>query len=381
LLPARPASRPHPADAPGPATNGALPQLTVRTAASFEEVGLDERTWNDLVAASETNTIFQTYQWVRSWLETLGSAVEPRFVVVSEGTRVVGIAPLCIERRRFGSDVVRFMGDTRADYCDVIAGPRKAEILALVFAEITKGADWDVLDLVSVPGASRTVDILGAVSRDTGFRALASPQASCFTMLITGHERAADDLRQRASVRRRYNMLRRRGRLVFRDLTCEREIAPYLDAFFEQHIARWRDTDSASLFLDGPNMAFYRRLTKRLSPSGWLLFSVVELDDKPVAFHYGFNYGGSLIWYKPAFDVAYAKQSPGLVLLDHLIGYAVDHRLHELDFTLGDEPFKRRFTNHVRRNCRIRIFRGALTHAAAVSRQQMSRIRRLSAHQ
>ena len=106
---------------------------------------------------------------------------------------------------------------------------------------------------------------------------------------------------------------------------------------------------------------------------------MAELDGQPIAFHYGFNYAGSLIWYKPTFDVAQAKHSPGLVMLDHLIGYALDHRLRELDFTLGDEAFKRRFTNHVRQNVSVQIFRGAINHAIALSRQGIStQLRRLT---
>jgi len=47
-----------------------------RIVASFDATGLDERRWNAL-AALGTNSVFQTYQWHRSWWTTFGSRYEP----------------------------------------------------------------------------------------------------------------------------------------------------------------------------------------------------------------------------------------------------------------------------------------------------------------
>jgi hypothetical protein len=41
----------------------------------------------------------------------------------------------------------------------------------------------------------------------------------------------------------------------------------------------------------------------------------------------------------------------------HLIGHAVNSGRRELDFTVGDESFKRRFTNATRTTACLRVFR------------------------
>jgi CelD/BcsL family acetyltransferase involved in cellulose biosynthesis len=133
-----------------------------------------------------------------------------------------------------------------------------------------------------------------------------------------------------------------------------------VDRFFAQHIARWSDTATPSLFVDPRNQQFYRELARELSRRRWLLCTVVEFDDEPVAFHYGFDYNGAVLWYKPSFNRRYARMSPGLVLVRHLIGYAIQESRHELDFTIGDEPFKGRFTNTTRKTLRFRVFRDPL---------------------
>lgn len=75
------------------------------------------------------------------------------------------------------------------------------------------------------------------------------------------------------------------------------------------------------------------------------MFSVVELDGRAVAFHYGFEYGGALIWYKPSFDLSYSAQSPGLLLIRELIRDSLEQGREEVDFTIGGESFKSRFAN------------------------------------
>jgi CelD/BcsL family acetyltransferase involved in cellulose biosynthesis len=151
---------------------------------------------------------------------------------------------------------------------------------------------------------------------------------------------------------------------------------PYMDRFFAQHISRWAGSATPSLFLDERNQAFYRELVRAMSHCGWLVLSVVELDDRPLAMHCGFDYGGRFLWYKPSFDVEHAKHSPGLVLLRYLIGYAIEHQLEEFDFSIGDEPFKFRFANRVRTTVQVRIYKDPLNFVLGWSRQTLGAVRR-----
>jgi CelD/BcsL family acetyltransferase involved in cellulose biosynthesis len=86
---------------------------------------------------------------------------------------------------------------------------------------------------------------------------------------------------------------------------------------------------------------------------------VVEFNDHPIAFHYGFLYNSRLIWYKPSFDINYSKCSPGKVLIKYLIEYAINNGVDELDFTVGDEKFKSHFANEKKKNVQIKIYKSA----------------------
>lgn len=331
---------------------------------------LDDDTWNRLVAASEPNSVFQTAQWLKTWHAVLGEQREPFLAIQSNGTDVVGLAPLFVDER-FGERVLRMLGEGRADYCDLI-GEDKRQVVNGLFDTLRRDHTWDELHLSNIPAHSPTVDAVESAATHEGYRFTIEEQYLCPTLVIRGREHDADAIVNKPSVRRRVNALNRLGRVVCRHLTTADDIEPYLDAFFAQHVERWQLTDTPSLFCDPVKQTFYRRLTQALSSSGWLLFTVVELDGHPVAFHYGFDYNESLIWYKPSFDIGLAPCSPGMILMRHLIQYGLEHKRRELDFTVGDEAFKRRFTNELRRTVCIRVFRQAARYAVEVSKQRMT---------
>ena len=333
--------------------------LQAQIQSSIDAIGLHEKEWNALTAKSETNTVFQTFQWVKSWLKAFGDQYDQMFVSVADPSGVVGVAPFVVQKGIMGERSVRFLGDGKADYCDVLATGDKPRVLDAIFdALFAVDERWDVIELNNIPAESSTVELVRAICRRTGHRILVYEQFRCPTLLIRGHEDEALKIFNKTSLRRRQHYFERNGPLAFKDLTGA-AVIPYLDGFFEQHVARWAGSKSPSLFLKERNRVFYRELAASMADKGWLLLSVVEFNGLPLALHYGFDYNGTLLWYKPSFDVSYAKHSPGLVLLRHLIGYAIEQRRREFDFTIGDEPFKSRFANSIRKTVSLKIFRGS----------------------
>jgi len=336
--------------------------IEVRLASSLEEVGLDATHWNRLAACGSTNTVFQTHQWASSWMAAFGQDHATLFLSASNSQGVAALAALVARRRQ--PRVLRFLGEGRADYCDLLADPRQPEAATALLRALLADSSWDVIEFNNVPERSQTPEMVRATCAHGGYRLLTSHQYVCPTLLIEGHEDSAQRIREKASLKRREKYFRRRGRLVCRHLTRQADIEVYLERFFAQHISRWAGR-SPSLFLDDSNRTFYRELVRQLSPEGWLLFSIVELDDQPIAFHFGFDYCGSVLWYKPSFEPLHAAGSPGLVLVRELISYAVVNGRHELDFTVGAEPFKARFTNAARRTVGLRVYRSNARFAAA----------------
>ena len=63
--------------------------LDLRVFRSLEELADRASEWNALVNESETNTIYQTFEWHASWLCAFGHRVEPLILVVEEQNELV----------------------------------------------------------------------------------------------------------------------------------------------------------------------------------------------------------------------------------------------------------------------------------------------------
>ena len=330
-----------------------------RCAGSIEDLGVGAAEWNTLVGAAETSTIFQTWEWTRSWVETFGDEAEPLFAAAVDRTgQVAGVGAFALQRGRGRERVLRFLGDARADYCDVIAARGHSAAASVVEAVLDR-QDWDAIELNNLPSTSQTIAAVTDGAARRKYHVICEERFTCPSLQIAGREGEATAIYNKPSLRRRQNYFERTGTLACRHLTSLADVEPRLDEFFAQHVGRWAGTSSPSLFRDDRNRRFYRRLAEATAAQGWLLFTTVDYNGQAVACHYGFDYQGCVTWYKPTFDVRHAAHSPGLVLVRQLIGYAIEARRRELDFTLGNEPFKARFTNAARTTVRIQVFRDA----------------------
>jgi CelD/BcsL family acetyltransferase involved in cellulose biosynthesis len=102
-----------------------------------------------------------------------------------------------------------------------------------------------------------------------------------------------------------------------------------------------------------------------LAARGWLDLAALELDGRLLAFALTFKRGGTLFYYLPAFDPDYARYAPSAMLLAHLIETACGEGLGELDFMLGDEPYKAQWASGSRSTSRLVI--GAPTVAGRLA--------------
>jgi CelD/BcsL family acetyltransferase involved in cellulose biosynthesis len=137
---------------------------------------------------------------------------------------------------------------------------------------------------------------------------------------------------------------------VVHHLRRTREVLPRLDQFFAEHAQRWPE------FADPTQQEFFRRLTVAGGEARWLRFTVVELDGRPIAHHFGFSHAGTYLFYKPSYAIEHAKHSPGTVLLRATLLAARAEGAASFDLGLGDEPYKARIATHVAEACTVGIY-------------------------
>ena len=326
-------------------------EVTVTVLNGFDEIEPEE--WNRLVECSATRSVFQTWQWHRAWWDVFGGGLRLILLCAGDKRVITGIAACVID----AAGVVRFVGHGRSDYADIICPGDRADVRSALLRAIGQvSVGWKRIELANLPANSPTVSAFSGL----GLHVLTTNSMPCPTLLIEGH---ADDfarVRKKKSLRRHLNRFRKEHGYQVSHFAVAADIQPQLEQFFDQHVGRWAGTESTSLFCDQINRDFYRSVTEALDGTGWLRFTRLMVGDEPIAFHFGFAYGGKFFWYKPSFEAALARRSPGEALLAELFELAAGELAVEFDFTVGDEPFKQRFTNHVRHNVTLIAFRSPI---------------------
>lgn len=240
-----------------------------------------------------------------------------------------------------------WVGSGGSDYLDFV-GENDAELLEGILSAAAEAIpDFVGFRFYHLPDSSGTGPSLQQAAGRLGMKCFIEQEFPAPEMEFSAPGVAAEAVGKKSLVRHE-NFFRRSGNLEIHHLADAARVLPQLEAFFDQHAARWESTPYPSLFLDPIQRDFYRKLTVSLSEAGWLRFTRVDWEGQPVAFHFGFSYQGSFFWYKPSFDKRHAKHSPGEVLLRQLILSAAAEGARVFDFGLGDEAFKSRFATRIK---------------------------------
>lgn len=344
----------------------AADQIRVELIEERARIPLGRDEWNALAARNETNTIFQTFEWFDAWWSVFGSDCQLFFLHVKKGDATVGFAPFMLRKER-GLTQLEFVGTGNADYQDVVlSGDKPAGLKAVCAFLQAHAARWGRAWFANVPAPSSTLPLLASFGASQGLYLVEETRMKCPALQLAGREPEVARLINKYSVRRPLNWFSRQGKLAFRRITAPEEIERKLAQLFDQHVRRWEAAGKGSLFRDERQRAFYAALAQRLGATDWLLLSSVELDGESIALHYGFDYEGTVTWYKPSFESRYAEHSPGLLLIQQLIEDALKRSRRQIDFTIGDEPFKQRFANCERSNVFLGVYHSRSAYAAAL---------------
>ena len=322
----------------------AATKFSTRVLSGFDDPSFGPAEWERVLATGQSDVVFLTWQWQSAWWKTFGRG-ELLLIAAERDGEVVALAPLFTE-----AGMVYFVGSGGSDYLDFIGDISEPEILDALLNEARRRVrDFTGFVFYHVPDNSETGGRLQESASRLGLKIFEEGSQQAPALEMTGTN--AIDAANKKSLVRHEKFFTRDGALKVSHLTRSEEILPHLDEFFAQHRERWAAMPYPSLFGDEAQQQFYRVLTTTAAEAGWLRFTLLEWQGRSIAFHFGFAYRGSFMWYKPTFAIDLARHSPGEVLLRQLLLAAIAEGAHTFDFGLGDEAFKSRFAtrvNHVR---------------------------------
>ncbi|WP_094556005.1 GNAT family N-acetyltransferase [Synechococcus sp. 1G10] len=319
-------------------------QIQVRALSGFNDPWIAAGGWKRLVALSETCSVFQSEVFQRIWWKCFGRGRLHLLLAERQGE------PLALAALFVDGGMAFPVGSGSADSLDLIGDLSEPAVLqALLRALLEREPELLGLRFYLLPDTSANWQRLQQGAASLGMLCCDEGDLAAPVLDFDADPAGPGAAAERRSLRRHERGFARDGDLRVDHLRDPVAIEAQLESFFEQHIARWNGTASPSLFLDPLQRRFYRELVRADACGGSLRFTQVLAGGRLIAAHFGFCHGGVFLWYKPSFDPALARRSPGEVLLRQLLLAARAEGAGRFDFGIGDEAFKLRFATAVPR--------------------------------
>lgn len=301
------------------------------------------REWKALLTACGSQTAFADPDWMSAYLCEYGRDIEPFVLAVYDGCKLVAVFPFALSRRRFHREC-RFLGHPYATHMDIAvkAGYERAAAAVCDVLEHMEGpVIFDFAGLMEDSPAFCELSRLVRSHRRPHLRtSVMSP------VLYTGGKNFDSFYKERFSSHGIKDARRNERRLAALGEVTFREIRPdEISQAFSLHESRWRKKLDTSGFLSERS----RRLFTRLMTAGqdrWRALALgLYLDGMLIAFEYGFVCGGRTSLYRSAHRNLLSIYAPGKTVRRQYIKRCFEAGLHTVDFGVGYEEYKLKWTD------------------------------------
>jgi CelD/BcsL family acetyltransferase involved in cellulose biosynthesis len=327
---------------------------------AFSEDGRDfqRRGWAELVDADPAGTFFHTPDYLKLYWEEFGDRPEHLLLAFAEedgGTRVGAVA-----FERIGH-TLRFLGGTEVtDYMGPVGLPAAQEAIAKeLWSALLTREDWTGADL---RGLAEDLPWLGLLRDAAAAQGLAVEETedqngvAPFLPLAPSWDAYLASL----PAKLRHEIKRKERKLVeeageYRIVTAtEDTLEELLDRFVELHRL---SEGPKGVFMQPGMEIFFRRLGDTFLRRGVFKLRFIELGGVKAAGTIGFSFGRTFFLYNSAFDRAWQRLAPGMVLVGEDIRRAIEDGCEGFDLLKGDYAYKYRFGAHARRVRRLIVTR------------------------
>lgn len=352
----------------------------IREEERFDEL---ENEWGKLVEIAET-TIFQTYEWNRTWWKHYGESGQLHLIVVYHEGRLVGIAPLFKDSINFlgfrGYLCLRFLGSdvsqpadgdllgliSYTDYLDFIIRPGYEDAVYTALLNYFHDCDFNYNEILLdvVPQHSTVWKHLLPKIEEQGINY--SVEECSASQLITLQGNWEEYLKSvsknsRSHMRRALKKIYEPDQKIFDEFEIEREehVLPFFEKLVELHQTRWNRIGSLGTFAEVKNYEFHKEISQIFFKKGWLQIKILKPVDNPeesVAVDLNYRFKDRLYGVHSSLDIdsEYYSVGPGSILLNATLkGVTEDNHLKVYDFMRGGEGYKLKLSNQTSMNRQI----------------------------
>ncbi len=310
-----------------------------------------EEVWKALVEEAQV-TIFQTYEWQRTWWKYLGGNRKLYILVGTDGGRIIGILPLFKQSVNFlGVKVatwLRYIGTGLSDYLEPIIMPGYEESFVRVVLEHLdrNRKHWDIFEMSDVnvftPLSRELVDRL----RNTSCSVREYQGTLCSHVPLP---QTWDGFLQQLGRHARHELKRKTEKLM-ENFKFEVEkfgeqvtdVGAAVETFASIHGGRWKGLGYESAFDNPEHLDFHIQVAEKFASRGWLQIYFLKLNGKRVAVNFSFVFHNRIYVYQANANGSgeAMRYSPGYVLHSQAIKKGIEEGAQIYDMLRGKEAYK-----------------------------------------
>lgn len=295
---------------------------------SAEELESHQAAWDDLAwQAIEPNPFYESWMLLPAWKSFAPTQGLVVVLVYREGPRPQDPAELCgvfpLTQRSFSRLPIQTWSLWQHHYCcscvpllrQGVARESLLEFWNWLQSQAGGPALWE-LPLVCGEGPFQQAFVDAVNQRQTWCyvvkrhnRALLRPsesaEAYCAASMTSHH---------RQELRRRGRRLAETGQVEVRHSSPDEQITPWIDQFLQLEQLGWKGREGTAIASSEVDADYFRSIVHAAALRRQVIFLGLYLDGRPIALKVNFLSGEGSFAYKIAYDEAYAKYSPGVLL-------------------------------------------------------------------
>jgi CelD/BcsL family acetyltransferase involved in cellulose biosynthesis len=336
-----------------------------------EELELLAPEWNTLLHTSEADTVFLTWEWISSWLETISPDAKLMVVAVRDSEQnLIAVAPFYRSRLSlFGwipYQCLRILGDSNsgAEYPDIIIQRGMEDMaipmIARLYSEHTN--KWDLVWLLNIAGWTGALERLTKTFQLSTITIKKRPYSFSAIQLPTSWEEFSPRLSKSHVSKLRYLNRRASNQHALKVQRCsqQKELPQFFNDFFTLHTKHWQSKGQSGSFARWSGMDdFYRSFAAKALRNGWLGFFSLHLDGAPQASQYGLVYNNIFSSIQEGFDPD-GISGVGKLLREKVILWCMENHIREYDFLGVHSPHKASWASTERWGWRLFLGRRTL---------------------
>lgn len=316
----------------------------------FSDLAQAQPFWRELEHNGALKTPYQSFDLLDAWVRNVGvsDGVEPFIVVGFDDANAPAFLWPLGRRRKGPFEVVSFLGGKHVNFNFALWRRDTAESL-------TPGDIGSVI--ARIGAASQPVDVLHLLNQPLSWDGVANPlvalqdqpSASGSRRLTLTSASGEDVIKSllspsmRARLRTKERRLQRLSNYRYTHATTTAEVDRLLDSFFPLKAAHMAAQGLSNIFAQSGHETFLRESCHCGLSEGKPLIEIhaLEAGDELLALFAGISDGRRFSGMFNTYTLSdSARQSPGLILLVHLVSNLADRGFQSFDLGAGDAGYK-----------------------------------------